>query len=106
VLGIMRWVRLHPYNISQKVQIVVEHFLENVTPHLDGKAKAMVVLSSRLEAVRWKIAIEKYIRDRGYKVVSVNLRLHRFPLDCARLRRRRFASPVAASSRAATRPVG
>ena len=23
--GLMRWVRLHPYNISQKVQIVVEH---------------------------------------------------------------------------------
>jgi hypothetical protein len=38
--GIMRWVRLHPYNISQKVQIVVEHFRENVAPLLNGKAKA------------------------------------------------------------------
>ncbi len=45
--GIMRWVRLHPYNISQKVQIVVEHYRENVAPLLDGKAKAMVVLASR-----------------------------------------------------------
>ena len=41
--GIMGWVRLHPYNIAQKVQIVVEHFRENVAPLLDGKAKAMVV---------------------------------------------------------------
>jgi type I restriction enzyme R subunit len=66
--GIMRWVRLHPYNISQKVEIVVEHFRENVAPLLDGKAKAMLVLGSRLEAVRWRIAIEKYIESRGYKI--------------------------------------
>ncbi len=64
--GIMRWVRLHPYNIAQKVQIVVEHFRENVQPLLDGKAKAMVVLGSRVEAVRWKMAIDSYIRSQGY----------------------------------------
>lgn len=68
VKGIMRWVRLHPYNISQKVQIVVEHFRENVGPLLDGNAKAMVVLGSRLEAVRWQIAIERYIRSQGYRM--------------------------------------
>ena len=55
VKGIMRWVRLHPYNISQKVQIVVEHFLENVQPLLSGHGKAMVVVGSRLEAVRWQL---------------------------------------------------
>lgn len=66
--GIMRWVRLHPYNISQKVQIVVEHFRENVSPLLEGRAKAMVVLGSRVEAVRWKLAIDKYIRSNGYKI--------------------------------------
>ncbi len=64
--GIMRWVRLHPYNIAQKVQIVVEHFRENVQPLLDGKAKAMVVLGSRVEAVRWKMAIDAYIKSQGY----------------------------------------
>lgn len=64
--GLMRWVRLHPYNISQKVQVVVEHFRENVQPLLKGHAKAMVVVASRLEAVRWKLAIDKYIRDCGY----------------------------------------
>jgi type I restriction enzyme R subunit len=66
VKGIMRWVRLHPYNISQKVQIVVEHFLENVQPLLEGHAKAMVVVGSRLEAVRWQLAVKKYIRDQKY----------------------------------------
>lgn len=65
---IMRWVRLHPYNIAKKVEIVVEHFRENVAPLLDGKAKAMVVLASRLEAVRWQIAIEKYIKGQGYQI--------------------------------------
>jgi len=66
--GIMSWVRLHPYNISQKVQIVVEHFRENVAPLLDGRAKAMVVLASRVEAVRWQLAITKYIQERGYEI--------------------------------------
>ncbi|UPT97680.1 type I restriction endonuclease [Bradyrhizobium barranii subsp. apii] len=66
--GIMRWVRLHPYNIGQKVQIVVEHFRDTVAPLLEGRAKAMVVLGSRLEAVRWQLAIEKYIKSRGYKI--------------------------------------
>jgi type I restriction enzyme R subunit len=65
---IMRWVRLHPYNIIQKVQIVVEHFRENVVPLLDGRAKAMVVLGSRVEAVRWQLAIKKYIKSQGHKI--------------------------------------
>lgn len=64
--GIMGWVRLHPYNIAQKVQIVVEHFRSTVAPLLEGKAKAMVVVGSRVEAVRWKLAIEKYIAEQGY----------------------------------------
>ena len=69
--GIMRWVRLHPYNIAQKVQVVVEHFRENVAPLLNGKAKAMVVVASRLEAVRWQFAIDKYIKDQGYKIATL-----------------------------------
>src|SRR5689334_16887916 len=48
-----RWVRLHPYNISQKVAIIVEHFRHTVAPLLGGRAKAMVVTSSRKEAVRY-----------------------------------------------------
>ncbi|WP_019578300.1 type I restriction endonuclease subunit R [Curvibacter lanceolatus] len=64
--GIMSWVRLHPYNIAQKVQVVVEHFRENVQPLLAGKAKAMVVVGSRKEAVRWQKAIRAYIERQGY----------------------------------------
>ena len=69
--GIMRWVRLHPYNISQKVQVVVEHFRENVSPLLEGRAKAMVVVGSRLEAVRWQLAIDQYIKSQNYKITSL-----------------------------------
>ncbi|UUO09025.1 type I restriction endonuclease [Blastopirellula sp. J2-11] len=64
--GLMNWVRLHPHNIAQKVQIVVEHFREVVAPLLEGKAKAMVVVSSRVEAVRWQLAINAYIQEKGY----------------------------------------
>jgi type I restriction enzyme R subunit len=66
--SIMGWVRLHPYNIAQKVQIVVEHFRQHVAPLIDGRAKAMVVVGSRVEAVRWKLAIDRYIADRGYQM--------------------------------------
>lgn len=66
--GIMRWVRLHPYNISQKVQVVVEHFRENVSPLLEGRAKAMVVVGSRIEAVRWQLAIDQYVKSQNYKI--------------------------------------
>ena len=69
--GIMRWVRLHPYNIAQKVQVVVEHFRENVAPLLNGRAKAMVVLPSRVEAVRWQLAIDRHIKDRGYEIATL-----------------------------------
>jgi type I restriction enzyme R subunit len=69
--GIMRWVRLHPYNISQKVQVVVEHFRENVEPMLTGHAKGMVVVGSRVEAVRWQLAIDKYIKEQGYKIATL-----------------------------------
>ncbi len=68
VKDVMRWVRLHPYNIAQKVQVVVEHFREYIAPLLKSRAKAMVVVGSRVEAVRWKLAIEKYIKEQDYKI--------------------------------------
>lgn len=67
VKELMRWVKLHPHNISQKVAVIVEHFRSNVKHHLAGRAKAMVVTGSRKEAVRYKVAIDKYIADKGYK---------------------------------------
>lgn len=64
--GLMRWVSLHPTNIAQKVQIIVEHYRENVAQLLDGQAKAMVVTSSRAAALKYKIAIDAYIDKHGY----------------------------------------
>lgn len=59
--GLMRWVKLHPTNIAQKVQVIVEHFEANVKHLLGGTAKAMVVTDSRKAAVRYKQAIDAYI---------------------------------------------
>ncbi|KEQ12605.1 Restriction endonuclease, type I, EcoRI, R subunit/Type III [Endozoicomonas montiporae] len=58
-----RWVRLHEHNISQKVRVIVEHFKEHVMGLLGGQAKAMVVTSSRKEAVRYKLAFDKYLSE-------------------------------------------
>lgn len=72
--GLMRWVRLHPTNISQKVQIIVEHFHTNVAHLLEGKAKAMVVTDSRKAAVKYKKAIDAYIAKRAAEDASYTYR--------------------------------
>jgi len=61
-----QWVRLHDYNIAQKVQVIVEHFKDNVMGLLGGQAKAMVVTSSRKEVVRYKKEFDKYVTRKGY----------------------------------------
>ncbi|MES9899494.1 MAG: DEAD/DEAH box helicase family protein [Sedimenticola sp.] len=64
-----QWVRLHDYNIAQKVQVIVEHFKDNVMGLMGGQAKAMVVTSSRKEAVRYKLGFDKYISEKGYQKI-------------------------------------
>jgi len=64
-----QWVRLHDYNIAQKVQVIIEHFKDNVMGLLGGQAKAMVVTSSRKEAVRYKQGFDKYITTKGYRKI-------------------------------------
>ena len=72
--GLMRWVKLHPTNISQKVQIIVEHFHANVAHLLEGKAKGMVVTDSRKAAVKYKKAIDAYIAKRAAQDPSYTYR--------------------------------
>jgi type I restriction enzyme R subunit len=65
-VALARYAVLHPYNIAQKVVVIVEHFRQHVATKLGGKAKAMVVTDSRKAAVRYKLAMDKYITERGY----------------------------------------
>ncbi len=65
-----QWVRLHDHNISQKVGVIIEHFKKNVMGLLGGQAKAMVVTSSRKEAVRYKQAFDKYIAENKYQNIQ------------------------------------
>ena len=60
------FVELHPHAINEKVRIMVEHFATQVQDEIGGKAKAMIVTRSRLHAVRYKLAIDKYLAERGY----------------------------------------
>lgn len=64
--AIGRFMSLHPHNLAQKTEVMVEHFRQIVAKKIGGKAKAMVVTSSRLHAVRYKEEFDKYISDRGY----------------------------------------
>lgn len=64
--AIGRFVSLHPYNIAQKTEIMIEHFRQVVAKKIGGKAKAMVVTASRLHALRYFKAFKKYIKEHQY----------------------------------------
>ena len=61
-----RYLELHPVNIEQVVSVIVEHFRLYVMYEFGGRAKAMVVTGARLAAVKYKLAFDRYIHDRGY----------------------------------------
>ncbi|MEO7424765.1 MAG: RNA-binding domain-containing protein [Fibrobacteria bacterium] len=64
--ALVKFALLHPANIEQKTEVMVEHFRDKVKNLLGGRAKAMVVTSSRLHAVRYKLAFERYLSEKGY----------------------------------------
>ena len=69
VSALARYASLHPTNLAQKAEIIVEHFRVNTAKKIDGSAKAMVVTRSRLHAVRYKQAIDAYIAEKNYQDV-------------------------------------
>ena len=64
-------MRLHPHNIGQKTEVMVEHFQRFTRHRIGGHAKAMVVTGSRLEAVRYKEAFDRYIQQKGYPIKTL-----------------------------------
>lgn len=68
---IRRFEELHPYNISQKAQIIVETFLSTTCKAIGGKGKMMVVTSSRLAAVRYYHEVKRYIEEKGYDNIDI-----------------------------------
>lgn len=63
---IARFVELHETNISQRIEVIVEHFRTTVMSELDGHAKAMVITPSRAAAVKYRQALEEYCTKKGY----------------------------------------
>ncbi|HET9873919.1 MAG TPA: type I restriction endonuclease [Propionibacteriaceae bacterium] len=72
--ALARFVSLHPYQLEQKAEVIVEHFWQKTAGKIDGRAKAMVVTRSRLHAVRTKQALDAYIKRKGYDVGAQPLR--------------------------------
>lgn len=68
--AIVKGMTVHPHNIAQKTEIIIEHFRQVVMHKINGKAKAMVVTSSRLQAVKYKKAFDKYIKEKGYSHIK------------------------------------
>ncbi|MDF1579103.1 MAG: DEAD/DEAH box helicase family protein, partial [Desulfobulbales bacterium] len=64
--ALAKFLIMHPTNIEQKIEVIVEHFRSHVSHHLNKRAKAMVVTSSRLHAVKYMEAFTRYIKEHGY----------------------------------------
>ena len=69
--ALARFMRLHPHNIAQKTEVMVEHFNTMTRHKIGGRAKAMVLTGSRLEAVRYKQSFDRYIQDKGYPIKTL-----------------------------------
>jgi len=69
--ALARFLRLHPHNIAQKTEIMVEHFYAYTRHKINGRAKAMVVTESRLAAVRYKQSFDTYIRAKKYPIKTL-----------------------------------
>lgn len=69
--ALARFMRLHPVNIAQRTQVMVEHFNRATRHKIGGRAKAMVVTGSRLEAVRYKQGFDAYIEEKGYPIKTL-----------------------------------
>ena len=57
---------IHEHAIATKIEIMVDHFHHQVASLIDGQAKVMIVTRSRLHAVRYKLACDRYLKDKGY----------------------------------------
>ena len=68
--ALARFVQFHDYEIAQKVEVIVEHFRTHTRHKIGGRAKAMVVTSSREHAVRYKLGFDQYIKRKGYTDVQ------------------------------------
>jgi type I restriction enzyme, R subunit len=69
--ALARFMRLHPHNIGQKTEVMIEHFQHFTRHKIGGHAKGMVVTGSRLEAVRYKQEFDRYIQEKGYPIKSL-----------------------------------
>lgn len=69
--ALTKFIKMHPTNIAQKTTIMVEHFYLATRHKIGGRAKAMVVTGSRLEAVRYKQSFDEYIKSQGYSIKSL-----------------------------------
>lgn len=68
--AIARFLSLHPHNLAQKTEVIIEHFRQCVMTKIGGKAKAMLVTASRPHVIRYKDEFDRYLKEQGYTEIK------------------------------------
>ncbi len=68
--AIGRFASFHPHILSQKAEVMIEHFRQVTMKKIGGRAKAMVVTSSRKHALRYYLEFKEYITAKGYSDIK------------------------------------
>ncbi|MDQ3194694.1 MAG: DEAD/DEAH box helicase family protein, partial [Bacteroidota bacterium] len=69
--AIGRFMSIHPHSLAQKTEVMIEHFRNITMKKIGGKAKAMVVTSSRKHALRYYLEFKEYISEKGYSNIKL-----------------------------------
>ena len=71
--ALFKYYKQHGYTIAQKTEMIMTNFLQNCRYQIGGKGKAMVVADSRANAVRYYLAIKKYLADHADQCVGCDV---------------------------------
>ena len=66
-----KYVEEHPHSIKKKTKVMLNHFMNSTKQKIKGKAKAMVVTSSRKEAVLYKLEFDRQIQENNFDIKAL-----------------------------------
>lgn len=62
---LVSWVDIQPHTIMEKSKIILDHFINSTSKKMSGKSRGMLVTRSRLHCVKFKLELDKQMKEMG-----------------------------------------